>query len=174
MSPKDVIDNFRHGVQQTKMAQMPGWEDVDLTSGRVEVTSVEPVTSLGTHPDFYLLTLSRIGTNERYGLATVNREGWLMSVTVDEPGTLRFALSADDAGSRVAKRLSRRPRRTSRVYADGNASSIASEFHPFWQVDTDAGTAYVDERGDVFAPDAAGRRVLAGWGGLLGLRRVGP
>ena len=171
-STKDVINNFTAGVRQTKMAQLPGWEDVDLASGRVAVTSVEPVVSLGNHPDFYLLTLSRVGTTERYGLATVNREGWLMSVTVDAPGSFQRAFSQDDAARLVAERLGRTPHRASRAYADGNVSRMASEFHPFWQLDTDGGPAYVDELGDVFIPDSAGRGILMGKNGLQALRRV--
>jgi hypothetical protein len=174
VSTNDIIENFRAGVQQTKMALIPGWEDVDLRSGRVAVSSVEPVVSLGNHPDFYLLTLSWIATAQRYGLATVNHEGWLMSVTVDASGSFQSPFTADEAASLVADRLNRTPRRTGRVYADGSASLIASEFHPFWQVDTDAGPAYVDERGDVFVPDPTGKGLLAGKGGLQRVRRVGP
>lgn len=155
------------------MRPIPGWEDLDLTTGRVSVTEVEPVVSLGGHPDFHLLTLAWIKTGARYGLATVNREGWLMSVTVDSPESFKSALSTPDAATRVAASLGRLPRTIARVHADGNASRIASEFHPFWQVDTDGGPTYVDELGDVFVPDAAGKGLIAGKGSLLRLRRVG-
>jgi hypothetical protein len=105
-------------------------------------------------------------------LATINREGWLMSVTVDTPGTVRSAFSAVDAVARVTASLGRTPQRVARAFANGNASPIASEFHPFWQVDTDGGRTFVDERGDVFVSDPTALRVIAGRSGLEGFRRV--
>jgi hypothetical protein len=145
-----VIENFRAGVEQTRMDRVPGLENVLGTKEPITVARVEPISSLSGVPDYYLLTLTT-AAGGLYALGAVSKEGWLMGVFPAGRLNARPSVDIEEARALFDRQLGLgRATRLRRVHVRSTFSSASSEFFPVVVADTPGGIALVNHRRRVF------------------------
>lgn len=158
----DVKQNLLAALQQTKLREVEGWEDLDalLAGHRISVTAVEHVDSLSRHPEYWLLSLRADG--QSYARALVSEEGWLLSVmrvppsvAIVEPASASWAATvAASEGYPSA------PIRRVHMYNNLTLRSGSAGYDPFFEITAPGrDPIYVAEDGSVYRLDSAGSGV---------------
>jgi hypothetical protein len=151
-SRDDIIANFRAGIARTGMDRIPGMEKLTMQDSDWTVRDVIPVTSLGTHANYYLLHIvDRTGFIVAAGAIT--EEGWLMGLedSLGREHHRPMPLAAAEAAVR-GHGANAHGLRSRYVYAPGNLEPGGSVFAPLVEVDDQATgrSTYINTRGERF------------------------
>ncbi len=166
-----IIENFRAGIRQTRIDQMPGFGDLNLDSQLLQVSSVEAVTSLGSHPNYYLLSIATAAGGP-YALAAVSGTGWLLAVSIISGVPTELPGSLDWAKDVVQTKIGATATRAHKVYFVSSATAYQSILRPTVRIEAPGRTLYVDVRGRVFEEDPTGGEEVHLNSGVSHLRRV--
>lgn len=155
---REIIENLRAGVEQTRMHLAPGSEGLRPELLGRRVGSIEWVESLSNHPDYYLISI-RGDRGQHYAMASVGADGLLLSVALLTDPLRHPTITVDAAKRQVWDRLSRVPTKIRRVHMFSTATS--TDFETLFEMSDDQGVVYVSDAGKIFEPAEGGTHVFA-------------
>jgi hypothetical protein len=156
----DVLANLMAGLQQSHLGMVRGWETLNarVGSGRLTATSVERVSSLSRHPEYWLITLRSDG--QPYARVMLDNMGWILSAMRATAKDTRFEPQTTDWAYATAARYGYINASIRRLHMFNNLTETSgvSDFDPFFEV-ISAGRmpAYLSQDGDMYVLDANGK-----------------